>query len=227
MCFSAGASFGAAAALAVIGIISVRKIQEPKQLIFASIPLLFSIQQCAEGFVWLSLTNPAYAGFEKNATLIFLVFAQIVWPFQVPLALFLLEKPVGRKKILLFLSCMGLAVALFRIYWLSSYAAQATVIVHHISYSVEYINVITNYGVVFYFFATVFPSFFSSIKGMWYMGFAVLSSFIFALVFFPESLASVWCFFAAIISAAIFYIMRELQTTTSTKNEVLVPLNKF
>ena len=98
MCFSSTASFAAAAVLAAAGAVSLRKVQEPKQLIFASIPLLFSIQQLSEGFLWLALTNPVYAGMEKSSTLIFLVFAQILWPFHVPLAVFLLEKTGWRKR---------------------------------------------------------------------------------------------------------------------------------
>lgn len=86
MCFSANASFTAGTVLTVIGAISVRKVRVPSQIFFASIPIIFAIQQFSEGFLWLSLTKPAFAELKVSMTFIFLFFAQIVWPFWVPFA---------------------------------------------------------------------------------------------------------------------------------------------
>ena len=214
MCFSSTASFSASAILAVIGVASIKKVHEPRQFIFAAIPLLFSFQQLTEGLLWLALTNPVYAGYEKTTTCIFLVFAQIIWPLYVPLAIYLIEEQPKRKKILLLLTYIGFIVFLIRIYWLSHYAAHSWVIEHHISYSVEHSNIITYYGAIFYFIATVIPSFVSSIKNMLYIGATVLSSFIFSQLFFSESVTSVWCFFAALISVSIYLIMRNLNISS-------------
>jgi len=57
MCFSATASFGASAVLGVIGIVAVAKAKTNPQRVFATIPLIFSVQQLSEGFLWLSLKN--------------------------------------------------------------------------------------------------------------------------------------------------------------------------
>ena len=92
MCFSAGASFGAGVVLSVIGIASLKKVQTPSQIVFASVPLIFSVQQITEGFLWLALSNPAFAFLQQFTTYTFLFFAQVVWPMWVPLAIFLLEK---------------------------------------------------------------------------------------------------------------------------------------
>jgi hypothetical protein len=62
MCFSASASFGAGAALTVLGVLSLRKSESRSHIMFASIPLLFAAQQFTEGFVWLSFINPKFAG---------------------------------------------------------------------------------------------------------------------------------------------------------------------
>ena len=57
MCFSATASFGASAVLGAIGIIAVAKAKTKPQRLFATIPLIFAVQQLTEGLLWLSLKN--------------------------------------------------------------------------------------------------------------------------------------------------------------------------
>src|SRR5476649_1319487 len=98
MCFSASASFGAGAVLLVMGITSLKKSSKPSQILFASIPLFFALQQITEGFLWLSLLHPLYASCRWPATYLFLLFAQIIWPIWVPLSIRLLEKKPNRKK---------------------------------------------------------------------------------------------------------------------------------
>ena len=57
MCFSPTASFSASAALAVIGILTLKKTSAPHQFLFAYIPLIFASQQFIEGFLWLLLSK--------------------------------------------------------------------------------------------------------------------------------------------------------------------------
>ena len=54
MCFSATASFSAGIILTVIGVASIKKAHHKSQLLFASIPFVFGIQQFAEGNVLLT-----------------------------------------------------------------------------------------------------------------------------------------------------------------------------
>jgi hypothetical protein len=84
MCFSASASFGAGVVLSAIGVVSIKKNQHKSQFLFASIPLLFAVQQFAEGILWLVLPNPEYASMQKHTTYVFLFFAQFFWPLWVP-----------------------------------------------------------------------------------------------------------------------------------------------
>src|SRR5690242_9093334 len=57
MCFSVGASFTASGILAVIGGFAL--VRAPKYYrALAAIPLLFALQQFAEGVVWMTLTHP-------------------------------------------------------------------------------------------------------------------------------------------------------------------------
>jgi len=92
MCFSANASFGAGVILTVIGVASIKKCHHPYMLLFASIPLLFGIQQIAEGILWVTLPQPDNVNIKKAAKYSYLVFAQVLWPIWVPISIMLMEK---------------------------------------------------------------------------------------------------------------------------------------
>lgn len=51
MCFSASASFIAGASLSAIGVATLRRVESKKEIPFATIPLLFGIQQLIEGVI--------------------------------------------------------------------------------------------------------------------------------------------------------------------------------
>jgi heme A synthase len=79
MCFSATASFSAAAVLGTVGVVALNKVKSKDQLMFASIPLLFGIQQAIEGLVWVSLTHSSDVFLRQFFTYGFLFFAQVLW----------------------------------------------------------------------------------------------------------------------------------------------------
>ncbi len=211
MCFSVEASFGAGIVLSAIGVASIKKVQSPSQIVFASIPLIFSVQQITEGFLWLALSNPIYASLQKVTTYIFLFIAQIVWPVWVPLAILLAEKEDKRKTIQKLLVIVGVLLSFYMAYCLFSYNVQAKIIGYHISYEQNYPLALTLAGGVFYFIATIVPPFFSTIKRMWLLGLAILISYIITIAFYENYFVSVWCFFASVISILVFVIMNEIK----------------
>jgi hypothetical protein len=212
MCFSAGASFGAGVVLSVIGVASLIKVQHPRQIMFASIPLIFAVQQFAEGFLWLILPNSGYIYLQQAITYVFLFFAQILWPAWVPVAILLLDKESKRKKIQRILVGTGLAVSVYLSYFLLSYHVQAKIIGHHILYKQDYAAAFGIFGGIFYIMATIAPPFFSHIKRMWMFGATILISYIITVIFYEHFVVSVWCFFASIISISIFLIMVEIHS---------------
>jgi len=92
MCFSAGASFAGGVIISGIGVLTVREIHKPSQLVFACIPLFFGVQQIMEGCVWLALRNSDFISIQKIATYCFLVMAQVLWPTLIPVSVLLMEK---------------------------------------------------------------------------------------------------------------------------------------
>jgi len=87
MCFSAEASFAAAGMLVPIGVYSLHAATRrlPRYWPFAVMPLAFALQQASEGFVWLGLAgrNPDWVPLASG---VYLFFALAWWPFWFPFA---------------------------------------------------------------------------------------------------------------------------------------------
>jgi len=211
MCFSASASFGAGIVLSVIGVASIKKAKTKSEMVFASIPLIFAVQQITEGFLWVAFSNPDFAFLQLPTTYLFLFFAQIVWPFWVPFAILKLEKEQKRKKTETVLMIIGAIVSLYLAYCLIFFTVEAKIIGMHISYEQDYPAGLSRYGGLLYIIATIVPPFFSSVKGMWTLGTAILVSYIMTTIFYTDYIVSVWCFFASIISIAVLAILFEMK----------------
>jgi hypothetical protein len=51
VCFSATANFVGSAVLGAVGVVTLTKVKHRRELLFASLPVLFAIHQFIEGFV--------------------------------------------------------------------------------------------------------------------------------------------------------------------------------
>jgi hypothetical protein len=213
MCFSAGASFGASAVLSVMGVATIKKVKSPYQIPFASIPLIFAVQQFSEGFVWLALSNPAFASMEKISTYTFLVFAQIVWPLCVPISITMLEKDASRQKILKIFVGIGVLVSSYFAHRLLMYGAHANINGHHVAYKQIYPDSWGHTADMLYGIATLVPTFLSKVKKMWTFGLALSISYMITAIAYANYILSVWCFFASIISILVYIILQGIVTT--------------
>ncbi|MDI1255473.1 MAG: hypothetical protein PSV16_05180 [Flavobacterium sp.] len=216
MCFSATASFGAGIVLTAIGVASIKKVQHRSQFLFAAIPLLFAIQQCSEGILWLTLPYPELQYLQKNTTFFFLIFAQIIWPLYVPIAILFLEKEKTRKNIQRVMVGVGVLVSGYLTYCLFTYEVHAEIDCYHIAYIQSYPEKFRIWGGLLYIIATIAPPFFSHIKRMWLLGITVFISYLITTLFYENYLVSVWCFFASVISISVWVIMCEIKTATRT-----------
>lgn len=206
MCFSTVASFGAGALLSGAALVAARKSKGPEWA-FAAIPGIFAVQQFSEGFVWLSLSNEAYIGWSKAAAFLFLFFAEVLWPAWIPLAMILLEKDHRRRQIFSGLLGLGLVLSAYSLYCLIAYPFSARISDHHIQYLLDYpaswvVFVMVVYGIV-----TVLPTFISSVPRMWLVGLPITVSFLVAKALYPNSIISIWCYFAAIISVLVIFVL--------------------
>jgi len=208
MCFSATASFGASIALTGLGIASLKQVKEPAQYPFASIPLIFGIQQFFEGVVWMSATHTQWSGYQYTAAYGFLVIAQMVWPLLFPLAFQLIEKDLSRRKLIRLLQIPGVIVAAYFLYCLVSFSMEIKIVSHHVFYDIDFPRKLIPVAAGFYLAATVAPSFLSKDIRSKLIGGILLAGYLVARIFFQPSLISVWCFFGIACSIVVYVVIR-------------------
>jgi hypothetical protein len=207
MCFSAGASFAGGIILTGTGFATVQKVNRPSQMLLASIPFLFGLQQLSEGLIWLILRTGGYESVLKVSTIFFLIMALLVWPVMMPLAALVMEPVKRRRNLLKILMAAGVTVTLYYAYCMLFYDFYPVIENHHIRYVGEWPKNLRNPVFIVYVIATIPPLFISSIRRMWIMGVLILFSVIVSGLFFKVYLTSVWCFFAALISVVIYWIL--------------------
>lgn len=201
MCFSAAASFAAAGTLSVAGVVTVSQAKTKKELPFAAVPLLFGVQQLAEGFVWLSFDWQA-ATLNLVATYIFALFAFVIWPIYVPFAVGLLETVPWRKRAIYLTQFSGLAAGAYLFYSHTASLVVSEIISNHVVYNNSHFY---QFGVMLlYFAATIVSCTFSSKRIINVFGVSALGLAIIAAWFYTQAFVSVWCFFAAILSYIVF-----------------------
>jgi len=209
MCFSSEASFIGGAIISTIGIATIRKVHKPGQIVFASIPLFFGIQQFGEGFLWLALQHPEFAGIQRFATYWFLIMAEVFWPFMVPLATLLMEENKKKIRILQVLLVIGISVSLYFLYCLIMFNVSPEIRGNHIKYVEDFPKSVQLFVFGCYLIASIVPLFVSSINRIYILGILMSISCLVTIVFFTQYLTSVWCFFGAIISIVILWLLRD------------------
>ncbi len=216
MCFSATASFSAATVIGSIGVATYKKCKHREMKFLASIPFLFAMQQVAEGFVWLSFTQSKFQGLQPSATIAFLFFAWVLWPILIPFSVYQSEAKGKKRDIIFYLFLLGCLTGAHSLYNLYAGNPQPLINDFHIDYILNY----TSFELKFqsiqqmaYVFVTVIPLFLSSLKGAKVLATGNFFALVLAYVFFKHSLPSTWCFFAAILSGIIWWMVNKKYKT--------------
>jgi hypothetical protein len=215
MCFSANASFITGTVLTVIGGVGIKKNKVKRYIPFATIPLLFGIQQFAEGFLWLNLHTFHLPEIEMLSTFTFLIFAQVIWPTWIPLSFLLLDDPANRSKLQYLLVYIGALLSMYLLYCLFNYDIDAVIENKHIKYVNNYPNGVKVFGLPLYAITTILPLFSTHIPKLWFFGVAICASLLLTVLIYSHYLTSVWCYFAAIISFVILLILSELNAKST------------
>jgi hypothetical protein len=120
VCFSPGADAVVGGIVVVIGVDALRHVREPKQILLASLPLLFGLHQIDEAFVWWGLQGHVSESVERVGVWIYVLFALAALPALVPLAVLGIERSAPRRRLIGAFAALGigvgvaLGVALFR-----------------------------------------------------------------------------------------------------------------
>ncbi len=212
MCFSAEASFVGGAVLSAAGVVSMRRVSRPAQRLFAAIPLFFAFQQLAEGVLWTTLRPGGNERLQSAAAHVFLITALVIWPVMIPLSMYLLEEVKKRKRVLAGLMAAGAVLALFYAYCLIFYNVTPRINGFHIQYVDNFPRTFVELAFLLYLAATIAPLFVSSVRRMRAFGVLIAVSCLVTGVFFAQYLTSVWCFFAALLSVTVCWILSEPRT---------------
>jgi hypothetical protein len=135
--------------------------------------------------------------------------AKVFWPAMIPLSVLLMEEDGKKKRMLSILLAMGLSVTLYYSYCLVFLNVMPQIAGHHIQYISDYPESLAVPVFIVYFIAAVTPLFISSIKRTRLLGVLMFISSLVTAIFFFHYLTSVWCFFAAIMSVVVVWILRE------------------
>ena len=95
--FSAIMNFTLAGAIGMVGLLTLRRVSEPREVLLALLPLLFALHQFTQGFVWLGMQQLITARGLHIAESIFVFYAQGLLTFLVPMAVWLIE-PSGPRR---------------------------------------------------------------------------------------------------------------------------------
>lgn len=219
MCFSAEASFTAALLLGTIGYATLKSSFSRSQFYLAAIPCLFAIQQFSEGVLWISLGQTYSSNLLRQISeRIFLTFAFLIWPVWIPLSLTNLEKASWRKNILYAILACGITLSLMNL----AYALRQPISVHIVNHSLQYTGHVPAQTLL-YPLIIILPCFISSYRYAWVYGLLIGTAYVIADYYYATTMVSVWCFFAALVSATIYSIIRlNQQTGDSTEQDKVV-----
>ena len=200
MCFSATASFTSGAALLVVGVVTARRARRPAELPFALIPTLFGLQQLIEGAIWLTLPDKAPL-LNTVLTTVYSLFSHVLWPAYVPVAVLLIEPVRWRRRVLLGISLAGAAVGIYLLYFLVRLPIISQIEGRHIAYVSPHFYIVA--VMLLYVLGTCVSMLFSSQWRVRLFGIAAFVAYAVTYAFYAVWFISVWCFFAAALSAIV------------------------
>ena len=198
MCFSAPASFAASGVLAASGAVALKRAGRSPSRPFARIPVFFAVQQALEGVIWLTFGAP---GFQAAVVHGFLFFSHILWPAYIPFAVRELEPDPRRKKFLSLFGWLGAAVSIYLLWFIVLRPVRVELSGHSLEYLVQMPDVPAGLGA--YVLVTCGSCLASTRQMVRVFGLAMLGSFLLAYWAHRQSLYSIWCFFAAILSLIV------------------------
>ena len=205
MCFSATASFTAAAVLAPAGVVSLGRAWrgDRRYLALAALPLLFSVQQLLEGLVWRAgEANDVVA--VTRYSLGYMFFSWLAWPVWVPFATYFIEPPHRHRLYLLFAILGGFLGGL---QYVPYFAHEGWLVTRFLSHAISYggtellgLVIGREFTYAIYLLVVIGPLLLSTSKDAKVFGVLVSIVFLVTYLFFTFAYISVFCFGGAIMS---------------------------
>jgi len=202
VCFSAEADLLGGILVGTIGFDVVRHVHRRRDhLALASLPLLLAAHQLDEAFVWWGLQGHVGSEVGRIATWVYLLFAFVVLPIYVPMAVLALEPP-GRRRVTI-IPFVGLGVVVSGVLLAAMVRGPVTAELahYHLSYGTGLDS--GTLIVAAYVVATCGSLLFSGYRQVAIFGVVNLIAVAVLARLTIDGFASLWCAWAAITSGAI------------------------
>lgn len=184
---------------------TVKRAERKAELPFSAIPLLFGVQQILEGIIWLTFRfdTPLLNTVMTNA---YSLFSHVLWPIYMPFAVLALEPVPWRRKALYAFLAIGTAAGLYLLINMARFPITSQPVGAHIEYVSPHFYVAVVMGS--YLAGTCLSMLLSSHKFVNVFGALALLLFVAVYRIYTLWFISVWCFFAAVLSAVVYLHFR-------------------
>ena len=206
MCFSAEVNFVASAAIGAVGIATLAHVRQPRDVLFASMPLFFALHQFTEGFVWLGLNGTIGETARDNVAFLFLFYAQGLLPILMPLSVLLMEDIGWRRISLAVITVIAFVFGAYMIWGVTSFPTSC----YAENSSIVYSNPVTEswWTGITYILVTCGALVLSGFSVVRWFGVFNLIGLTIIMIAKSYAFSSVWCFYAAVISVILYWQFR-------------------
>jgi hypothetical protein len=207
MCFSAQADLVGGVVVGAIGIDVFRHVDGRRAYLgLAALPLMLGLHQLDEAFVWWGLQGHVSTRVGTIATWMYLLFAFVVLPVFIPIAVMVLEPKPRRRSLMLFFAVLGAVVAGVLLAAMLRGPVTASLGMRHIAYTTD----LRAGGLVvaMYVLATCGSLILSSYRDVAIFGVVNLIAVAVFAKLAIDGFASLWCAWAAMASCAFAVHLR-------------------
>lgn len=187
---------------------------------YAAIPTIFALQQLVEGGLWLAL--PASSSWAGPLTITYLIFSNIFWPIYVPLAVMMIEPSMAHRRRLVFPIIAGVGTGGFFLFALTMHPVTAAITGSHIHYDLPHSH--DKIAFAFYAAATCLAPLLSSHTMVRLFGVVIVAAMAAAYATYMNWFASVWCFFAGLLSCTVYLHFRRSDMLRSPAAPIQPPI---
>ncbi|MBX9864964.1 MAG: hypothetical protein K2Y42_19655 [Hyphomicrobium sp.] len=212
MCFSAEASYTAAAVLLPAGGFAIQRAYHTNQnyLPIAALPLFFGLQQLFEGLVWTGNAISSDSMVQRYS-LAYMFFSWLAWPVWVPFSTYFLE-PCRRRYIYLIFAIMGGMLGAMQ--YFPYFAHDGWLVTKFFPNAISYQGAVLfdyivrrEFTYAIYLFVIIVPLLSSSDRHAQLFGVLIAIVVAITYLFFKFAYISVFCFGGALMSLYVVYMV--------------------
>jgi hypothetical protein len=207
VCFSPQGDLVGGLVVTAIGVDACRHLRgRSTQTLLAGLPLLLGVHQLIESLVWWSLEGDVPHSIGRLAMWAYLAIAMVVVPIIVPVAILRLEPTARRRWRIAPFVALGVIVGAVLLVQMVRGPVTVTRGSYHLAYSIGLHNGVPIVGL--YILATCGALLLSGYKHIVVLGLANLVAVVILARLTADGFASLWCFYAALVSGAISLHLR-------------------